>query len=156
MIIYNWSKKWGVSADAVRDLMTMCNALNDIPISSHTPKSEAAVQQLVRLQAAQQGALLWRNNVGVMTDSRGVPVRYGLANDTKALNEKIKSSDLIGLRPVRITPAHVGTVIGQFWAREVKAEGWAYTGTAHEEAQLQFITLVNSHGGDAKFTTGEL
>lgn len=120
-----------------------------------TTKSEAAVQVAVRLEAARKGVALWRNNVGVLLDRRGVPVRYGLANDSSAVNANFKSADLIGIRPVLITPAHLGLTIGQFVSREVKAEGWRYTGDEREVAQLRWAELVLSLGGDAAFCTGE-
>jgi hypothetical protein len=85
----------------------------------------------------------------------GKLVRYGLANDSKAVNEMIKSSDLIGIRPVLITPAHVGYTVGQFVAREVKAGAWMYRGTSHEQAQKRFLELVAGMGGDACFANGE-
>lgn len=154
MLIYEWAKKWGISYDAVRDLQQMSGALNTVPDTTAPRHSEAWVQQQARLAAARTGAILWRNNVGVLKDDRGVPVRYGLANDTKALNERIKSCDLIGIKPVLITHDLVGHTIGQFFARECKPEGWVYTATEHEQAQLSFITLANAHGADAKFTNG--
>ena len=118
-------------------------------------ESESAVQVRVRLEASQKGCRLWRNNVGVLRDERGVPVRYGLANETKAMNQKIKSSDLIGIRPLVITQEMVGMTVGQFVAREIKAEGWKYTGTDREKAQLRFLELVLSLGGDAAFANSE-
>jgi hypothetical protein len=117
--------------------------------------SEAAVQNVVRLEAARKGVRLWRNNVGALLDQRGTPVRYGLANDSPALNKKIKSGDLIGWRPVLITHGMVGTTIAQFVSRECKRRGWQYTGGEHEEAQLKWAQVVMAEGGDAAFATGE-
>lgn len=120
----------------------------------HTGTSEAAVQAAVRLEAGRKGIHLWRNNVGVLEDSTGRPVRYGLANDTKELNVRLKSGDLIGWRRVLITSAHVGSTIAQFTSRECKRVGWHYVGDAHEQAQLAWANLVIAAGGDAAFCTG--
>lgn len=117
--------------------------------------SEAAVQSVVRLEAAHKGVRLFRNNVGVLTDENGRPVRYGLANDSKQVNEKIKSGDLIGWRPVLIEQRHVGQVIAQFVSRECKRVGWRYTGEGREVAQLAWAQLCVAGGGDAAFCTGE-
>lgn len=154
MVINEWAKRWGVPFEALRDLQQMAGALSEVPVGIHAARSEAAVQQEVRLAAAKAGKLLWRNNVGVLKDQRGVPVRYGLANDNKALNEKIKSSDLIGISPRVVQPEHVGQVWGLFYAEECKPGGWVYTATEHEQAQLQFINLVLAHGGIARFNNG--
>ena len=120
------------------------------------PHSESYVQSLVRLEAGRKGLKLWRNNVGVLTNAEtGQPVRYGLANDSKALNQKIKSGDLIGWRSIIITPAHVGTKLAQFVSRECKKPAWTYSGTEREQAQLRWAEVVNSDGGNACFVTGE-
>lgn len=116
--------------------------------------SEAYAQSQVRLEAPAKGVTLWRNNVGVLTDINGRPVRFGLANDSKQLNEVLKSSDLIGWRPVLITPAHVGTTIAQFVSRECKEPGWIYRGTDREVAQKAWLDLVAGAGGDSAFATG--
>ncbi len=114
-------------------------------------KSETEIQTEVRLQCTKQGNRLWRNNVGVAFRKDGVPVRYGLCNESKIQNKKTKSSDLIGIKQVMITPEMVGKTVGVFYAREVKKEGWEYKGTPREKAQLNFINIVRSLGGDAEF-----
>lgn len=148
MTLNEWAIKWGIPLHALTEL-----AVEVLP-PSVPGVSEAAVQVQVRLEASEKGLRLWRNNVGVLKDERGIPVRYGLVNESSQQNKLLKSSDLIGIRPVTITPAHVGTVVGQFVAREVKHGGWAYSGIGREEAQMRFIMLVNSMGGDAQFVTG--
>jgi hypothetical protein len=141
MNLNQWAIEWKIPFPAMEDLR------RQLGIVSTDPKpidgaSEAAVQTRVRLEASQRGGRLWRNNVGVLQDDRGVPVRFGLANDSKQMNKIIKSSDLIGISST-----------GQFVAREIKPEGWVYTGTPREQAQLKFIELITSLGGDASFTT---
>jgi hypothetical protein len=116
--------------------------------------SESGILSDIRLEASERGARLWRNNVGATQTPSGQFIRFGLANDSAALNRVIKSADLIGIRPLLITPAHIGTIIGQFISREVKHSGWKYTGTERERAQLAWAELILSLGGDACFTTG--
>lgn len=150
--LLEWQRKHSITAEALADLVTMVGL--DVPRSAKdTP--EARVQDEARLLASKMGWRLFRNNVGVLKDERGVPVRYGIANDSPAMNKRIKSSDLIGIRPVVITPDMVGSTIGQFVAREVKKAGWKYKGTEHEQAQLAFGTLIIGLGGDFKFYNGE-
>lgn len=115
--------------------------------------SEADIQAKVRLEAASKGARLWRNNVGCLRCPDGSYLRYGLANDSSAVNDVFKSSDLIGIKPILITQDMVGSTIGQFIAREVKRPDWVYKATGHEKAQKAFIDFINSMGGDASFCT---
>mgnify|MGYP003365122435 FL=1 len=150
--LLEWQRKHGITAEALADLVTMVG-LDVEPSEDAT--GEHKVQDDARLLASKKGWRLFRNNVGVLKDERGVPVRYGIANDSPAMNKRIKSSDLIGIRPVVITPDMVGSTIGQFVAREVKKAGWKYKGTEHEQAQLAFGTLVIGLGGDFKFWNGE-
>ena len=154
-----WAIKWGVPLAALIDLQRMFGILppEGLPIfgKSGAPGSEAVVQSLVRLEAARKGLTLWRNNVGVLTNAEGTPVRYGLGNDSPRLNRVLKSGDLIGWRPVLITPAMVGTRIAQFVSRECKAPGWTFTATEREQAQLKWAQAVRAGGGDACFVTGE-
>jgi hypothetical protein len=116
---------------------------------------ESTTQKKIRLAYAHAGVTLWRNNVGACFDERGNFIRYGLANETKQMNDHIKSSDLIGIKPVVITQEMVGQTIGQFIAIETKRSGWVYKGKEREVAQLRFINLVKGLGGEAGFCTGD-
>lgn len=151
--IHDWARRNGVTTAALSELAQIMGVESTEHVSG-SERSEARVQDLARLTASKLGWRLFRNNVGVLKDERGIPVRYGLCNDTPAMNKRIKSSDLIGIRPVIITPDMVGTTLGQFVAREVKREGWKYKGTEHEQAQLRFGEIVTSLGGDFKFWNG--
>lgn len=120
-------------------------------------KSESEVQQLIQMEAAKYGILLLRNNSGAgkfIDEETGQEsyVRFGLGNISKQQNERIKSSDLIGIWNL---PTNQGdpSGIGVFIAVEVKKEGWKYTGTPREVAQLAFIDLVKSKGGVAGFAS---
>jgi hypothetical protein len=155
-VLHEWAIKWGVRIEALQDLQVQLGVLNLPPAAevAGPAKSEAWAQSAVRLEASQKGVTLFRNNVGALLDSRKRLVRYGLANDSAAMNDAIKSADLVGLRPVVIRPEHVGHVLGQFVSRECKAPGWAYGGDEHEAAQLAWANLINAKGGDARFATG--
>lgn len=113
---------------------------------------EADLYPQVQLAYSKQGARLWRNNVGVLIDAKGRPVRFGLANDSKAVNQQIKSSDLVGITPMVIMPEDVGRVVGVFTSLEVKRPGWHWTGTDRERAQMRWIEIVKQAGGIAGFT----
>ena len=104
--------------------------------------SEATLQAAIRAEAPRHGVYLWRNNSGVLQDGRGVPVRFGLGNDSSRLNAVLKSSDLIGIAPS-----------GRFVAIEVKKAGWRGPRTDRERAQAAFINLVRKQGGIAAFVT---
>ena len=154
MNLTQWAIKWGIPYEAVEDLRREFGAMSAEP-SPQFGESEAAIQNRVRLEASRKGLRVWRNNVGACMDQNDNFIRYGLANDSKKMNDLIKSSDLIGIRPLRIEQYHVGQIVGQFVAREVKAGNWSYTGTQREEAQLRFLVLVASLGGDAAFANNE-
>lgn len=157
--MHKWAIKWGVSMAALQDLQALFglngSAVESAPVVTVGREgSEAAVQAAVRLEAARAGLRLWRNNVGALKDERGVPIRYGLANDTAQLNKSIKSGDLIGARSVVVTPNMLGRTVAVFTSRECKPAGWSFSGTERETAQLRWIELVNGLGGDASFVTG--
>ena len=147
-----WAKKWNIPPQAMAELFAASNLFP--PSSSSAKRSEAAVQVEVRLEASRLGIPMWRNNVGALLNEHGTPIRYGLANDSSAMNKQIKSHDLIGIRPILITPLHVGRTIGQFVSRETKAEGWRYSGSEREKAQLKWSLLIQKLGGDACFASG--
>ena len=154
MNLNQWAIKHGVPHAALEELRQSMG-VGDDTVEPGVGLSEAANQANIRLEASRKGLRLWRNNVGVLMNEDGVPVRYGLCNESKRMNEVVKSSDLVGIRKVLITQDMVGNTIGQFVAREVKESPWHYTATEHEVAQLNFIELINSYGGDARFANRE-
>lgn len=153
MILDIWAKKHNVSQHALNELKHALQITNTDTQSNEIPLSEGAVQNQIRLEASEKNIRLWRNNVGAFNANHppSPGTRWGLCNDSKQMNALVKSSDLIGIRPVLITPAHVGSTIGQFVAREVKKSAWTFKNDAHEEAQLNFLQIVLSLGGDACF-----
>ena len=153
--VHQWAIRHGVSMSALQELAGLfgLHGGHFLP-PAVKGTSEAATQAAVRLEAARKGVRLFRNNVGVLMDATGRPVRYGLANESKQVNDVCKSADLIGWRPVLIGPQHVGQQIAQFVSRECKRPGWHYTGADREPAQLAWAQLVTAGGGDAAFCTG--
>jgi hypothetical protein len=85
---------------------------------------EMDVMRACMLALSEAGCLIWRNNVGVLPDRNGVPIRFGLC---------VGSADLIGIAPD-----------GRFLAVEVKTK----TGRVRPEQQ-RFIDAVNAKGGIA-------
>lgn len=156
MIFAQWAIKWGVSAAAMHDLALHLGleGLGAMPDDARGT-SEAAAQTAVRLEAARiDGVRLYRNNVGALKDDGGRWVRFGLANDSKQMNDLIKSPDLVGWRRTLVTPDMVGTYVARTLLREVKEPGWSYVGDDHEVAQLRFLSLAIADGADAAFCTG--
>lgn len=80
-------------------------------------------------------------------------VRYGLANDSKALGYAVKSADTVGIEPTLVTQEMVGSTVGVFLSVEVKRQGWKYSGTLEECAQMQWAAIVNAAGGRAIITS---
>lgn len=150
-----WASEFNVSLAAIVELERRLGLVsNNAWVPGNTsPKSEARVQDEIRLEAARLGIRLWRNNSGAYKDNTGRWVRYGLANDSAQLNERLKSPDLIGWRKRLITQDMVGGTIGQCVMREVKPEGWFFTATEHEAAQLAFMNLGLIDGCDVCFAS---
>jgi hypothetical protein len=115
---------------------------------------ESAVQTHTRLELARAGALVWRNNVGACEDKSGRIIRYGLCNESAQMNRALKSSDLVGVMPVVVTPDMVGKTVGLFLAVECKQSDWHMTPSDQRAAaQLRYIELVRSVGGIGGFIT---
>lgn len=159
--LVKWAEQYRISPQALLALQELWRNVNDQPVINpklHSPVTEAYVQSHVRLQANKLGGRLWRNNVGAYDPNRPPAgyMRWGLCNDSPEINAVCKSSDLIGIMPIMITADMVGKTIGQFTARETKKATWQPgEDKKREDAQQNFINLVNSLGGDAKFTNGE-
>ncbi len=155
MNLNEWAIKHNIPFEAVEDLRREFGIVDKYYLKAVDDMSESAVQTNVRLEASKKGLRLWRNNVGAGMMESGTFVRWGIANESSQMNKMIKSSDLIGIRPLLIEKHHIGQVIGQFVAREIKPGNWRYGATDREAAQLKFLELVASMGGDAAFATGE-
>jgi hypothetical protein len=165
-----WALRWAIPAQALAELAACSIVEPDADALSGKDKTEAYVSSKVRLEAPYKGVYLWRNNVGAGAVANMAElceecrpkmrrvIRWGLANDSKKLNERMKSADLIGIRPLVIGPEHVGRRIGQFVSRECKREDWTFRGTAEENAQMAWSTLIKSLGGDSAIVkaTGSL
>lgn len=155
MNLTQWALRWGLSHEMLADLKRELGFdQTSIEVIREGATSETGAAQRMQLDANNQGVVMWRNNVGAYQDDRGQWIRYGLANISKQMNKKVKSSDYIGIKPLLITHDMVGTYVGQFVARETKKPGWNYSGTEREVAQAKFISIVISYGGDASFSTG--
>lgn len=143
-----WAHRHNINPEAIADLRLVLDS--GLPHQRSAPgSSEASAQQAIRLEAPRHGVRLWRNNVGACVDERGNQVRYGLANESRAMNRAMKSHDLIGITPVTIA----GQTVGVFTSIECKRPGWKYSGNAHESAQHSWGQLVIGLGGIAKFAT---
>jgi len=150
MNLFHWGAKWGIPVAAIEDMRNQMG-LGVLISEDITAQTEAGAQKRIRMRANMRGEILWRNNVGACMDERGNYIRYGLCNESKELNERVKSSDLIGIKRVVVTPDMVGREVGIFLAVEVKAPGWVYSGSKREEAQRAFGNIVTSHGGEFRF-----
>lgn len=156
-ILHEWAAEEGITAEQLDRLHRKLGMLGASVIDDRLSQgsSESAVTSIFRLQVSAQGHRYWRNNSGALPDKTGRLVRYGLGNDSSRVNAVLKSSDWVGVERHLITPQMVGTYGGFFGSVELKRAGWRYTGDERERAQLNFITLVNSLGGRARFFSGE-
>lgn len=154
MTLDQWARLFNVSPVAMQALQAILAPAEPATQADDTGTSEAAVQVRTRVAVSRLGWRVWRNNVGG-GKVNGQFMRWGLANDSHGLNASIKSGDLIGIRPVLVTPQHVGQTIGQFVSLECKATDWRFAGTEREVAQQKWAQLVISLGGHARFVADE-
>lgn len=152
-----WAEIWGLPPEALDDLHDRTLQAFPPPVVTKVDGSEAYTSSLVRLAAPGAGYWLTRNNVGALRDQSGRLIRFGLANESKALNESIKSGDLIGWRSVVITPEMVGQRVAIFTSVECKKAEWKPgEDPKREEAQARWAALVIAAGGEACFSQGGL
>ena len=163
----DWTKRYPEAAAALLQIQRG----TDTFVSKASESAEGAAQQRARVNAAKQGGILWRNNVGATKAVEHhtcpkcrfsfrvekTPVRYGLCNDSQQLNKHFKSSDLIGIYPLTITHSMVGSIVGQFWAVEVKAPGtYINMNDQRIAAQANYGALVEQRCGKFQFSYGDI
>lgn len=161
MTLFEWARKHRVSPEALRELCETCLHVGPAPVGfpDGNDVSEGSAQKDIRLAAARTASLplgrqtyLFRNNRGAGKLTNGAFVRWGLANDSKPLGDRIKSGDLIGWEQLAIGPEHVGSIIARFLSVEVKRRDWKFAATLEECAQVQWASIVNAQGGRAVIT----
>ena len=84
--------------------------------------TEADLMRAIQIRVSSLGHRVFRNNVGMAWDKRGIPIRFGLT---------VGSADLIGM-----------TKTGRFLSIEVKTT----TGRVTDE-QHAWASMVNAMGG---------
>lgn len=159
MILEQWADGYGIPAEWLEDLCRRLGHVPEMALPELKGKAENYVQNAVRIASASQGYWLGRNNNGAYSESKppSAGTRWGLANDSAALNAVVKSSDLIGWRSVVVTPEMVGRKVAVFTAIECKAPGWKLTpGDKRGQAQNRFGQMVIAAGGVFCFSTGAL
>lgn len=134
--IDEWAERYPEAAAA------LFNAYSLAGRSQADGPSESNIQSRVRLEAPTKGYWLGRNNSGVLMNENGVPVRFGLGNESAAVNKVIKSGDLIGMKTVIIQPSDVGQKFARFVSAEIKKPGGRI-----DKAQVSWAALVNHRGG---------
>ena len=145
-----WAERFNIGPDAMFGLYQILVApLGSSELGAYEKNSETFVQNTLRVVASsRENTYLWRNNVGATQTPDGRQIRYGLCNESKKLNQRFKSSDLIGGTPVVVTPDMVGKRIMVFTAVEVKKADWKPgSDTQRERGQLRFGNAVRAAGG---------
>lgn len=108
--------------------------------------SEADILHRVMLAASAAGLTTWRNNTGLAWTGDAERLADGsiLIRNPRPLHAGLckGSADLIGLRPILVTPDMIGAVVAQFIALEVKTA----RGRLSRE-QARFLAFVRERGG---------
>lgn len=156
--LHAWAHKHGISAKALADIPTCVIPAACQPPPNLIAEGEAGVSARLQVEASERGWRLWRNNRGACVDNSGRHIRYGLANTSKRMGDAIRSADLIGIIPRRITFEDAGKTIGQFVSVEAKAPGVDVTRRKdkHTMGQKKWAEVVRSLGGEAIITSGGL
>lgn len=147
MTLEQWAQRWALPPQALQELQQATAATSE----PRNDRSEAAVAADCRLALGRLGVVTMRNNVGVLEDRNGRPVRYGLCNETPAMNKVLKSADDICILPYTVKPQDVGRKLGVFLGVEHKRANWVYSGDGRETAQLNFQRMVSAAGGVGLF-----
>jgi hypothetical protein len=145
-----WAERFNIGPDALFSLYSILTApLGSSALGDFEKNSETWVQNTLRVVASsREHTYLWRNNVGATETHGGGQLRYGLCNESKKLNQRFKSSDLIGGTPIVVTPSMVGKRLMVFTAVEVKRVDWSPgKDKQRERGQLRFINAVRAAGG---------
>jgi hypothetical protein len=100
VIIDTWAKRWNIPPAAIVELKRSFGVVSE-PVPAAPASSETAVLVSVKLEASRVGARLWRNNKGATYTADGSFIRYGLANESKAVSDCIKIGGLNWYPPRR-------------------------------------------------------
>lgn len=103
--------------------------------------SESPQLRKLLLALSGAGARVFRNNVGMLQDSRGQYIKYGVCNPG--------GSDVVGWQSVVVTADMVGSRVAVFTAIEAKVDA------AVEEEQRNFLRAVSDAGGIALVVRNE-
>lgn len=147
MDLTQWATRWQLPPQAIAELQQLTAAYAD----PNSGKSEEAVASECRLALNQRGIITMRNNVGALKDAKGRWVRFGLCNETKGMNEVIKSSDDICIIPYVVKPKDIGRKLGVFLGVEHKKRDWVFGSESREVAQAQFQRMISNVGGVGLF-----
>jgi hypothetical protein len=107
---------------------------------------EKNIQSLILIAISKLKHIGWRNNTGMGWIGHSITLKNGdvMIRNARPLHAGlcVGSSDIIGIKKIKITQEMVGKEIGQFLAIEVKQEKKKPT-----KEQQNFIDFVNSNGG---------